>query len=135
MIPTTGIWSLTGSLNNIRGLNTATLLPDGKVLVVGAGITGTGWSKFAELYDPATGTWSLTGNPFGGDGALTLLSDGLVLAEGGINIFAPRDTAELYDPASGIWSLTSSLHRSRGAQTATLLPSGEVLVAGGRHVN
>src|SRR2546421_6370369 len=51
-------WRYTGSLNTQRSGHTATLLSNGKVLVVGG---GDGVTTSAELYDPATGTWSLTG--------------------------------------------------------------------------
>src|SRR5438093_977424 len=53
-------WSYTGNLNKARDLHTATLLPNGKILVAGGDDISSGNS--AELYDPATGTWSSTGN-------------------------------------------------------------------------
>jgi hypothetical protein len=73
--PATGAWTTTSSLNNVesREFHTATLLPNGKVLVAG-GTT-------AELYDPATGTWSPAGNP-GTSGTATLLLNGKVLVAG-----------------------------------------------------
>jgi hypothetical protein len=55
-------WSFTGSLNTARQLYTTTLLPNGKVLVAG-GLNDTGYLHSAELYDPVTGTWRLTGGP------------------------------------------------------------------------
>jgi hypothetical protein len=112
--PATGIWTSTGNLNAAQSDQTATLLPNGKVLVAGGGD--------AELYDPATGTWAYTGNS--GVGAATLLLNGKVLGVGG-------NTAELYDPTTGTWSITGSLNTARRGQTATLLPNGQVLVAGG----
>ena len=59
--PTTGIWTVTGSLNDARTNHTATLLPNGKVLVAGGG-QGFGVLGSAELYDPATGIWTATGS-------------------------------------------------------------------------
>ena len=55
----------------------------------------------------------------------------MVLAEGGKDIFRPRNDAQLYDPASGTWSATGNLNIARGAHTATLLSNGDVLVIGG----
>lgn len=55
--PATGTWTQTGSLNYNRSQHTATLLPDGRVLVVGGG-TGTGTTEF---YDPTTGRWTQIG--------------------------------------------------------------------------
>jgi N-acetylneuraminic acid mutarotase len=124
--PARGTWSSTGSLNVPRVEFTATLLENGKVLVVGG---GEGYElNSAELYDPATGTWSLTGslNVARSYHAATLLENGKVLVEGG-----PNSSAELYDPATGTWSLTGFLNVGRHFHTATLLPNGKVLVVGG----
>ncbi len=111
--PATGTWSNAGNLN-IAFARTATLLPNGKVLVVGG--------NAGELYDPATGTWSSTGNPNAG-GTATLLQNGKVLVAG--------TNAGLYDPATGTWSSTGNLNTARSQHTATLLPNGKVLIAGG----
>jgi large repetitive protein len=59
--PTAGSWTLTGSLATARESHTATLLPSGKVLVVG-GYNSSGFVSSAELYDPAAGTWTATGS-------------------------------------------------------------------------
>ena len=117
--PATGTWTPTSSLGTARAGHTATLLPTGKVLVVGGG------ANSAELYNPATGKWSLTGslaNPSDG-GTATLLPNGKVLVAG--------SGAELYNPATGTWTTTGSLVTARLSHTATLLPNGKVLVAGG----
>jgi hypothetical protein len=129
-------WSYTGNLNTARQYHTATLLHTGKVLVVG-GYGGNGseccnYLRSAELYDPATGTWSRTGDLNGArDGqTATLLPTGKVLIVGGYDL-QYLNSAELYDADTGTWSLTANLNTSRGFHTATLLPNGEVLVVGG----
>jgi N-acetylneuraminic acid mutarotase/(2Fe-2S) ferredoxin len=132
-------WTPTGNLNIPRVNHTATLLANGKVLVVG----GYGGNRplnnpelSAELYDPVTGSWSVTGGlgmPRLGHTA-TLLPNGKVLVAGG----APSsgsdpslNSAELYDPNTGQWSPTGNLNTGRQGHTATLLQDGKVLVAGG----
>ena len=59
--PASGTWTATGSLTTARDRHTATLLPNGKVLVAG-GYGNGGVLTSAELYDPASGTWSATGS-------------------------------------------------------------------------
>ena len=134
--PATGSWTPTGSLNIGRYSHTATLLPDGRVLVVG-GFQQSSYRPpvplpVAELYDPASGTWSRTGDLATGRGShtATLLLNGKVLVAGGESIFSVA-SAELYDPASGTWTGTGSLADARYSHTAMLLDNGKVLVAGG----
>src|SRR5439155_10886845 len=61
-IAQSGTWTATGNLNTARFLHTATLLPNGKVLVAGGAASSGIPSASAELYDPASGTWTATGN-------------------------------------------------------------------------
>jgi hypothetical protein len=136
--PASGTWTLTGSLNTARYLHTATLLPNGMVLVAGGLDSNLNALPSAELYDPASGTWTATGN-LNTACALhtaTLLSNGMVLVAGGHDgpTFAPSDilsSTELYDPTSGTWTFTGNLNTARQSHTATLLPNGMALVAGG----
>ena len=137
--PASGIWTATGSLHKDRSDHTATLLSDGRVLVVGG-------RKFfyalteAELYDPATGIWTPTGSLAirRRNHTATLLTDGKVLVAGGSQESPSGSgdysvgSAELYDPATGTWTATGNLVTARDGHTATLLPSGKVLVAGGQ---
>ena len=132
--PATGIFQMTGSMAVARSGHTATLLPDGRVLVAG-GWTNNGITQAAEIYDPATGLFLLTGDmtvPRSGHTS-TLLANGKVLVAGGLS--QPDGdgvaTAELFDPRSGTFSLTGSLVVARSGQTATLLPSGQVFFVGG----
>jgi len=146
--PATGTWAATGAMNVARSGQTATLLPDGQVLVAGGGCNGSGYGcdagsfeaalRSAELYNPATGTWTKTGSMKDGreDFTATLLKNGQVLAAGGFNncdddFCSDINTAELFNPATGTWTQTGSMQGAREQQSATLLPNGEVLVAGG----
>ena len=111
------------------------MLPNGQVLVAGGGgDLFPFYRASAELYDPATGTWTATGSLATGREVhtATLLSNGQVLVAGGFGgnelVLA---SAELYDPANGTWAPTGSLATRRELHTATLLPDGNVLVAGG----
>jgi hypothetical protein len=140
--PATGNWTVTGSMNQERHSFTLTLLPNGKVLAAGGRGTNDAVSS-AELYDSATGVWTLTGSlqtPRTSHTA-TLLPNGKVLVAGGADLILdqtgadPVDpvlaSAELYDPVSGTWASTGSMSQPREVHTATLLPGGKVLVAGG----
>ncbi len=128
-------WVPTGNMTTPRvGGPAATLLPSGKVLVAGgADSSGTVFAT-AEVYDPATGTWSPTGSMSipRVEHTMTLLPTGKVLVAGGQNNFE-SDTrpAELYDPDTGQWTITGAMLLERLAHTATLLPTGKVLVVGG----
>jgi WD40 repeat protein len=136
--PATGSWTATGHMLIPEGGGTATLLRDGRVLAVG----GRDGGAAAELYDPATGSWSLTGSMTTGRSGFsaTLLQDGRVLVAGGTWEAPPGNdgalaSAEVYDPATGTWARTGSMIKARFLQTATLLPDGKVLVAGGLGTN
>lgn len=122
-------------MNAGHGQHTATLLPDGDVIVTGA----TGQGKQVELYQPGElsfrGSWRTTGTirPGWFDAAATLLPCGLVLVAGG---YSDRDShavasAALYDPASESWLPTRSMTQPRDFPAAALLADGRVLVLGG----
>jgi hypothetical protein len=121
-----------------RIFHTATLLPSGHVLVVG-GIPGPeGGLASAELFDPSTGQWHTTAPlPVARvEHTATLLASGQVLVLGGFSFLNGNSgeitsSAELYDPAAGTWTPTAPMLTARSRHTATLLPSGAVLAAGG----
>ena len=151
--PTTGSFSPTGAMHAAREFHTATLLADGRVLVAG-GVSGTPATTSsivlatfetaetsasvlatAEIYDPATGTFSRTGSmsTIRDHHTATLLNDGRVLVTGGGGEgYASPTSADLYDPATGRFTKTGSMHTARSLHTATLLDDGEVLILGGR---
>src|SRR4051794_2697344 len=114
-------WTFTGSLNTARNQHTATLLPNGKVLVAG-GFNGV-YLATAELYDPGTGTWSPTGSLRTARSyhTATLLPNGKVLVAGGQGTGLVRlATTELYDPSAGTWTFPGNLKTGRFSHTATL---------------
>jgi hypothetical protein len=121
-----GTWAPTGG-ENVGDSLSATLLSNGKVLVIGVGAS-------AELYDPSTGVFSPTGSmsAMRQYHTATLLQTGQVLITGGNTNFTTSATAELYDPTTGTFSLTTgSMTTARSSHTATLLQNGQVLIAGG----
>ena len=148
------LYSVIGdSLNLVASLpgdhsedQTVTLLSNGKVLISGGstdfGFDGT--TDGARLYDPRTGTIEGTGLMLGSRvyHTGTLLPGGRVLIVGGYNGPA-YDTGipvltfgEQYDPSTGSFTSAGSLVSLREAHTATLLPDGTVLIAGGvRYAN
>ncbi|MCJ7709963.1 MAG: hypothetical protein MUQ32_03950 [Chloroflexi bacterium] len=137
--PGSGKWIATRAMLGPRWGHTATLLPDGRVLVAGSYVNSSDPLASAELYDPGTGRWAATGSMNRGRGghAATLLLDGRVLVVGGgaedtQMEGGPRSaTAELYDPRTGAWTATGNMIEARTEFTATLMPDGRVLVAGG----
>lgn len=129
-VPTAGSWGSTGSMSAARFQHSATLLPNGLVLVAG-GSDGANAYKSAELYDPATGTWNSTGamNFARQNHSATLLSNGKVLVVGGDD----TNDAEVYDPVIGSWIPTrGTLDMDTSGSTATRLRDGRVLVVQNR---
>ena len=134
--PATASWQTVAPMGTPRWNHTATLLVDGRVLIAG-GVSTTSYSSAlasAELYDPATNTWSPAANmstPRNWAAAVRL-SDGRVLASGGANgSVVSLATAEVYDPTTNTWVATGSMAGARAQHTITLLQDGRVLVAGG----
>jgi Galactose oxidase, central domain len=149
--PDTGAFTATGNMTTARSDHSATLLPDGRVLIIGGTSAPGDGPSTAELYDPSTGTFILTANTVSHQGlnTATLLNNGKVLIADGFS----RDTdccpypdalgiPELYDPITGSFAMTGdyadrnvgTLYGTFGLlyqfATATLLPNGNVLIAG-----
>lgn len=136
--PRTGRFSPTGSMETPRFAHTATLLRDGRVLVVGGSRADGEVIASAELFDPVTrrfapaGSMAVRRHKHGA----ARLPDGRVLVVGGSDErdgFGQQGSAELYDPARGEFLRTGDLaaRRFKLGDTVVLLPSGELLVAGG----
>jgi hypothetical protein len=152
--PGTSTFTQTGSMTVGRYLHTATLLQNGKVLIVGGVLTSKSDPvATAEIYDPATGIFTMTGAMATAreQHTATLLADGRVLIVGGTTSppasltsawlatgtvdLQGTATAEIYDPSTGLFSGTGSMAAARTFHTATLLPNGTVLIAGGGNEN
>jgi hypothetical protein len=132
-----GPWASTGSMAFRRDGATATVLANGRVLIVG-GWDNTNTVAVAEIFDPATDTFTMVGS-LGTDRTghvATVLGDGRVLVAGGIRILngtfvARLSSAEVFDPASNTFSPVASMSTSRQNPAAVLLGNGRVLVSGG----
>ena len=148
---------LAGSVTTIDGpavqryAHTATLLFDGRVLVVGGNVDEETRLDSAELYDPQTGRWSATGslNEPRARHIATLLDDGRVLVAGGGAFETPEaggefiaeDSAELYDPATGRFTPAGRMTVGRSVgflpggvvwrPSVTSLPDGLEMIVGG----
>lgn len=136
--PTTGTFTATlGNMTSVRWAHAANLLANGKVLLTGGRVNfapNTN-SATAELFDPSTSTFMVTGSMVTGRDfhSATLLANGQVLVLGGTspgNHFSVS-SGELYDPTTASFTSAGSLSAQRDSHSATLLPSGKVLVAGG----
>ncbi|WP_375770440.1 hypothetical protein NR798_05970 [Archangium gephyra] len=139
--PASATWSPAGTLALAREAHTATRLSSGKVLVVGGETfqPPSGYTHTAELYDPATNSWSAAGGMSHARGyntaTLLVANPALSLPErvlvvGGLGGGALR-TVDLYNTATGTWSTAAPLIEPRYSHTAVRLASGKVLVAGG----
>lgn len=142
--PASGTWKATGFLNEARRGHAAAMLADGRVLVAGGRDADGEPMSSAEIYDPSTGQWTLTAPmSIGRIGhTMTTLTDGRVLVAGGTSrgpsgasggqTIRPDASAEIFDPKTNAWKATASMRTARFEHTATALPDGKVLIAGGQ---
>jgi hypothetical protein len=131
--PQTGSVSLSSPMLEPRSGHSATLLADGRVIVIGGMRRNQDFYRSAEVYDPAIGKFQP-----GGEMSIArvghvavLLSSGKVLVAGGWIGGGCTDSAELYDPSTGKFTVIAKMTSRRGRPSATLLPNGDVLIAGG----
>ena len=138
--PETTEWTLTGSTHVSRMFPVAIALSDGRILVTGSAISHSPVaddSPTSEVFNPETGEWTVTGamavRRYGH--TLTLLPDGRVLAAGGEDPMGDDyllyATTEVFDPDTNTWSPGPELAQPRSSHSATLMPDGSVLLAGG----
>jgi hypothetical protein len=119
-------------LNRARGGHTATLLTDGRVLIVG-GEDANGFMTEAEILDPSTNTFSVSGNLSTprADHTATRLSDGRVLIAGGRGTPGLLNSTEIFDPTTSAFTSGPNLIGARSGHSATLLNDGQIVVIGG----
>jgi len=145
--PATGKFASTGAMKATRARHSATLIASGplagNVLIAGGTSDESGGDvASAELYDPTTGQFTLTGrmstprenhsatwlSPSVVSGSLA----GSVLIAGGGDVSAPTDSAEVFNPQTATFSPVGAMTAARTMQAAVLLASGKVLIAGGQ---
>jgi hypothetical protein len=137
--PATGVWTLTGSMSAGRNDAQAVRLRDGRVVVAGGG-TGSEDNprlKSAEIFDPATGQWTATGDMTTprseADHAAVLLPHDIMLVPGGLD--APHEnvaSTDLYNPRTGKWTAGAPMSEPRSGHVAlTLKVTRDVIVMGG----
>lgn len=129
--PSVDAWLTTRSMRHARVFHTASVLPNGKVLVVG-GADNVTFLQTAELYDPSNDTWTLVRSLHGTRGlhSASVLKDGRVLISGGIGSDS-SEVSQLYDPYANSWKMAGLMNIPRIFHTASLLGDGTVLVTGG----
>lgn len=117
----------------LRSGHSATLLPDGSVLIVGGMRRNQDFYRSAEVYDPAMKQFRPAGEMTVArvGHAAVLLRSGKVLIAGGWSGHACTDSAEIYDPSNGKFTTVGKMTTRRGQPSATLLENGDVLIAGG----
>jgi len=127
--------ALPSPMGDFRAKLTATLLPDGKILIAGGYKTSPSLSHAtAEIYDPISGLIAPTGAMIDRRQChnAVALTDGTVLLVGGNNETGTSlNSAEIYHPTTGQFLLTAGMTEARTCAMSTLLPNGKVLVAGG----
>lgn len=130
----------TGILGTGRSAHTATLLPDGRVLIVGGFTSGSNTTAICEVYDSTTQSFTTLGDTLATSRAehtATVMSDGRVLIVGGYTLpgggggLVSTNTAEIFDPSTNTFSDTGTLQTDRGDHASVALTGGRVLVTGG----
>jgi len=136
--PATNKWTKPASVPLLPNLFQAVpvLLDDGRILVTGFCTANCGSGSNAEIYDPATDSWTMPGQMMTarfGHKAVKLL-DGRVLVMGGCSSYgcgSDTPSAEIFDPATNTFTSVAPMKAHRASFGATLLADGRVLVTGG----
>jgi N-acetylneuraminic acid mutarotase len=132
--PSTGNWTVTGDLNVPRTFSTASVLADGKVLVVGGMLYESETLNSADLYDPSTGEWTMADDLNNARFLHTasVLTNGKVLVTGGYDEYI-QSTVELYDPSTKRWTIVDEMKYAHSSSSVSQLTDEKVLVASKRN--
>ena len=137
--PGTNKFTATGSMHSARVYHSATTLSDGRILIAGgcsSGQVGSAALATAEIYDPKTQKFSLTGSMTSRrayQGA-ALLGDGRVIVGGGSPAFGHLQgipNGELFDAKTGTFHAAGALTERHWTMQAVSLPDGRALFVGG----
>ncbi|MFO0755207.1 MAG: kelch repeat-containing protein [Byssovorax sp.] len=137
--PINNVWQASGSFSGSRAFHTAQIITTGantnKVLIAGG--YNNSATNTANLFDPATNTWSIASGMSTSRyyHSMTNLPSGKILVAGGWNGGSYYASTEIYDPLTSLWSAGPSMSYTRYGHTATLLNNGKVLIAGGYNNN
>lgn len=130
----TDTWVAAPSMGFERGSHTATLLPDGDIVVAGGAQWESDWAE-SERFDVQTQTWSPVADLYEGRQAghtATALTDGRVLVAGGVDYWGPMQGSEIFDPETNTWTPTTyRMNEARAGHAAVRLNDGRVLVVYG----
>ena len=139
--PTLNKWRETDSLKIGRAFHTATLLNNGKLLIIG-GETNEGVElKDSEIFDPIIEKWTVVDsiNTARYNHSSILLSNGNVLISGGLNYTNPTSpwlkSCEVYEPTKNKWETVASMDYTRDAHSSIILNNGYILLTGGQKGN
>jgi len=139
--PATETFHLTGPMVARRTWHSATLLPDGRVVIIGGGTNtlSSGYTNLVEVFDPITETFSALGTNAitRRNHSATLLPDGRILVAGGWlptanGSLLATSSVEIFDPTTGTSEYIGEMASRRAEHRVAALPNGQLIINGGR---
>ncbi|MFO0755310.1 MAG: DNRLRE domain-containing protein [Byssovorax sp.] len=136
--PATATWTVTGAISKPHQAHAATRLADGRVLITGnnSGNNTTTQQMGADIYNPATNTWSPAATGYMKSARYwhvsgLLPSGKVIIAGGGTGFNGYSSSAEVYDPVANTFTTVASMGTARAQASSMIMPDGTFLVAGG----